>query len=143
MKTRTKRLLTVSLLLGSVLVFGAAGVSWLAYSLLSPDSSLNRASAINCTLEWGRLAPFPPSAQHLTITAHGSMFTREFRTFFVAPPADIEEWLHRSPGTDEAVVTTPSAGVRHFQIKPGGGAEFAEVTVDDTQHSVSIYVYWS
>jgi hypothetical protein len=40
-------------------------------------------------------------------------------------------------------VTTPSPGVRHFKITPGGGAEFAEVTVDDTQHRVSIKVYWS
>ena len=71
------------------------------------------------------------------------MFTREFRTFFVAPPEDIEDWLQSSPGTREAVVTTPSPGLRHFKIKPGGGAEFAEVTVDDTQHSVSICVYWS
>jgi hypothetical protein len=136
MKTRTKRLLlVVALVLGSVLVFGAAGVSWLAYSI--------RASAIDCTVEWGRLAPFPQSAQQLTITAHGSMFTREIRTSFIAPPADIEEWLQSSPGTREAVVTTPSPGVRHFKITPGGGAEFAEVTVDDTQHRVSIKVYWS
>jgi hypothetical protein len=140
MTTRTKRVL---LAVGSVLVFGGAGLMWLAYSFLSPDSSRNRASAIDCTLEWGRLAPLPPSAQQLTVTTHGSMFSREFRTNFVAPPEDIEEWVQCSPGTREAVVTTPSPGVRHFQIKPGGGAEFAEVTVDDTQHSVSIRVYWS
>jgi hypothetical protein len=137
MKTRAKRLLAVGL------VFGAVGVSWLAYSFLSPHSSRNRASAMDCTLEWARLAPLPPSAQQLTISTHGSMFTREFRASFVAPPEDIEEWLRTSLGTREAVVTPPSPGVRHFQIKPGGGAEFAEVTVDDTQHRVSIHVYWS
>src|SRR5205809_183660 len=50
MKTRTKHLLLAAgLVLGSVLVFGATGR--LAYSFLSPDSSRNRASAINGTLE--------------------------------------------------------------------------------------------
>ncbi len=138
MKTRTRRLF-----LPVVIVFGAAGASWLAYSLLSPYSSRNRSSAIDCTLEWGRLASFPSSAHQLTITTHGNMFTREFRTFFVAPPEDIEEWLQNSPGTREAVMTMPSPGFRRFKITPGGGAEFAEVTVDDIQHQVSIKVYWS
>jgi hypothetical protein len=137
MKTRTKCFLAVGL------VFVTAGVSWLAYSFLSPDSSRNRASALDCILAWGRLAPLPRSAQQLTVTTHGNAFTREFRTSFVAPPEDIEEWLQTSLGTCDAVVTQASPGVRHFQIKPGGGAEFAEVTVDDTQHRVSVRVYWS
>jgi hypothetical protein len=144
LKPQTKRLrLVLVLVLASVFVLGAAGISWLAYSFLSSDSSRNRASAIDCTLEWGRLAPFPPSAQQLAVSTHGSMFTREFRLSFAALPQDIEEWLQRSPGTREAIVTTPSPGVRHFQITPGGGAEFAEVTVDDAEHRVFIRVYWS
>jgi hypothetical protein len=144
LKTRIKHLrLPVGFLLGSIIVFVAASVSWLAYSVLSPDASRNQAAALDCTLEWGRLAPFPPSAQKLTIAADGTMFTREFRSSFVALPEDIEEWLKSSPGTREAVETTPQLGVRHFQIKPGGGAGFAEVTVDETQHRVTIRVYWS
>jgi hypothetical protein len=115
----------------------------LAYSFLSPDSSRNQASALDATREWGRLDPLPPSAQQLTIATHGSMFTREFRISFVAPPEDIEAWLKSSPGTREAIVTTPSPGVRLFRITPGGGAEFAEVTVDDALRRVSIHVYWS
>ena len=71
------------------------------------------------------------------------MFTRAFRASFVAPAADIEQWLQQSPGTREALPATPSPGVRHFEIAPGGGAQHAEATVDDTQHKVSIYVYWS
>jgi hypothetical protein len=136
MKTRTK-CLAVGFL------FGTVGISWLAYSFLSPDSSRNQAGALDATLEWGRLAPLPPSAHHLNITVHGNMFTREFRTSFVASPEEIEEWLRTSPGIVDAVATTPSLGVRHFHIKPGGGAEFAEVTVDDTEHRVLIHVYWS
>ncbi len=98
---------------------------------------------MDCTLEWGRLAPFPASAGTVTVTAEGSSFTRAFRSSFTAPAAEIETWLKDSPGTREAKLTKPSPGLRHFGIAPGGGAAHAEVTVDDTTHRVSIYVYWS
>jgi len=67
----------------------------------------NRQSAIDCTLEWGRLAPFPASAEQFSITTHGNMFTREFRASFIASPTEIERWLKESPGTRQAVPTTP------------------------------------
>ena len=100
-------------------------------------------SAVECTLEWGRLSPFPPSAQQLAIKIEGGFFTRSFRVSFTAPPADIERWLQVSPGTRETSPTTPSPGIRHFQIAPGGGANGAEVSVEDTTNQVSIYVSWS
>lgn len=140
MKTKPKR---VRIVLLSVLALAVAGIAWLGYTWLSPHSARNRASAIDCTLTWGRLAPFPTSAKQFSIIAHGTMFTRAFRASFVAPQSDIELWLKQSPGTREVVPTLPSPGVRHFQIAPGGGAHHAEVTVDDTNHQVSIYVYWS
>jgi hypothetical protein len=137
MKLRTKRLIAAQgFVLAGIVVLGAIGVAWLLNSWL-------QASAIDCTLEWGRLAPLPKSAQHIAIVTEGSMFTREFRVTFVAAPEDIEQWLQTSPGTREGVLTTPSPGVRNFQIKAGGGAEFAEVTVDDSLHRVWIHVYWS
>lgn len=71
------------------------------------------------------------------------MFSRWFRVRFVAPADEIERWLSESPGTREAAPMTDSPGIRHFDIEPGGGAQHAEVDVDDTEHSVSIYVYWS
>jgi hypothetical protein len=71
------------------------------------------------------------------------MFTRTFRVSFDAPAAEIDRWLQQSPGTREAAPSSPSPGVRHFQIEPGEGASNAEVTVDDQAHSVLIYVYWS
>ncbi len=137
MKPRTKRIL---LWVGCVLLIG---IAWLGYFFFSRNSPRNQASAIDCTRIWGRLAPFPASAQQLSIDTEGSAFTRAFRSTFIAPPADIEQWLQQSPGTREALPTTPSPGVRHFEIAPGGGAQWAEVTVDDTNHRVSIYVYWS
>ncbi len=93
--------------------------------------------------EWARLAPYPASARGLRATTSGTMFTRSFRVYFSAPAADIERWLRDSPGTREATPDRPSPGKRHFAIAPGGGAQHAEVTVDDAAGTVSIYVHWS
>ncbi len=71
------------------------------------------------------------------------MFSRSFRVSFSAPAVDVENWLQASPGTNEVIPDVPSPGRRHFAIKPGGGAQHAEVTVDDKTGHVSIYVYWS
>jgi hypothetical protein len=104
---------------------------------------LFKQSAISATLKWGRLAPFPSTAEQFSITTEGNMFTRAFRASFTAPPSDIEQWLQQSPGTREVSPTTPSPGIRRFQIVPGGGAQLAEITVDDTKNRVFIYVAWS
>ena len=50
-------------------------------------------------------APFPTSARQLTITIHGSMFTREYRASFAAPPEEIEEWLRQSPGASVSLIS--------------------------------------
>jgi hypothetical protein len=105
--------------------------------------SWDRREMLRVTLLWGRLAPIPASARHLTITKEGSMFTRAFRASFSAPVSDIEQWLGESPGTREAAPERHSPTTRRFLIKPGGGAQWAEVTVDDTLGEVRIYVYWS
>jgi hypothetical protein len=104
---------------------------------------LFKQSAISATLKWGRLAPFPSTAEQFSITTEGNMFTRAFHASFTAPPSDIEQWLRESPGTREVSPTTPSPGIRRFQIVPGGGAQRAEVIVDDTENRVSVYVCWS
>jgi hypothetical protein len=93
--------------------------------------------------EWARLAAYPETARDLRATTSGGPFTRAFRVSFSAPAADIEKWLKDSPGTREAEPTHPSPGKRHFAISPGGGAQHAEVVVDDVAGVVAIYVYWS
>ena len=131
-------------IVGCFLVLGAAATAWLGYMLLSHESSWNRASAIRCTLEWARLAPFPQSAGKLTITTSGSAFTRSFHVSFTAPAEDIERWLQQSPGTRQAVPTTETPGVREFEIRPGGGGAIGgTVSIDDGEHRVSIDVSWS
>ena len=71
------------------------------------------------------------------------MFTRAFRASFSAPIEDVEQWLRESPGTREATLERPSPSTRRFLIRPGGGAQWAEVTVDDSSGEVRIYVCWS
>ena len=139
MKARTKHVL---LLLAVAFLTGTFCISWLGYHFFSPNSSRNRASSIHTILTWGQLAPFPESARRLTISATGNMFTRGFRASFTAPSADIERWLRQSPGT-AGPPSTPYPGLRHFRIEPGGGAQGAEVTVNDSRNRVSIYVWWS
>ena len=93
-------------------------------------------------LEWARLAPFPESAINLRSTTSGNMFTRSFRVVFSAPPAEIERWLRASPGTRGVVPDRPGPAKRRYQIEPGGGANFAEVTVDDATGEVVVDVSW-
>ncbi|HZE69188.1 MAG TPA: hypothetical protein VE135_06630 [Pyrinomonadaceae bacterium] len=100
-----------------------------------------RKEAMVITLEWGRLAPFPPSAREVTIKIEGGSFTRTFRSHFKAPRHDIETWIKASPGLLSAE-STYGDGKRKYIIKPGGGANRAEVTIGDDD-SVEIYTSWS
>lgn len=93
--------------------------------------------------EWGRLSPYPASAKNLRSSTSGSALTRSFRVRFSAPGDEIERWLKESPGTRDVVPEQRGPGQRRYLIKPGGGAQHAEVNVDDEQGLVSIYVYWS
>ena len=92
---------------------------------------------------WGRLAPVPESAEGLKVATEGGMFTRAFRVSFSDSMPEIDRWLNESPGTHEAKPERPTPGTRRYLIRPGGGAQHAEVTIDDASGLVSIYVYWS
>ena len=129
--------LTILLLLAISMIFGACVSS----SRRGEMAAEERTSAIEATLEWGRLAPFPSSAQEFTIKIEGGSFTRSFRTHFKAPRHDIDSWVKQSPGL---VSTEPTYadGKRTFIIRPGGGANRAEVTIGD-DNSVEIYTSWS
>ena len=101
-----------------------------------------RQSALSCIQEWGRLAPFPPTAHSVQIETAGSMFTREFRASFSADPDEIERWLSDSPGIQDATAEK-DGGTTVYRIRPGGGAAFAEAIVDLEGGTVRIHVYWS
>lgn len=100
-------------------------------------------SALRCVRHWGRLAAIPPEATHLAVETEGNPFTRSFRVRFQAPAEVINRWLNDSPGTREATLDRPIPTSRHYEIKPGEGANHAEVTVDDAKQVVTIYVAWS
>ncbi len=102
----------------------------------------NYHSALAATKEWARLNDFPATATNLTVETEGSMSTREFTIQFDAPLADIEIWLNESPGTKEATPTT-DGNVRKYSIEPGGGAQHAELDLDENTGHVRINAYWS
>lgn len=102
----------------------------------------NYHSAIAATRKWARLSEFPATASDITIKATGSMFTRQFTVTFVAPLEDINSWLGKSPGTKD-VTPTATGSVRKYEIEPGGGAQHAELEVDEGTRIVKIITYWS
>jgi len=125
-----------------IAIVSAILVLTLASSIYGCHASLRR-SAISTALTWGRLAPLPETAQRLTVKTGGSAFSRSFRIQFTTLEQDIARWLALSDGTKEATPEKATASTRRFIIKPGSGAQHAEVIVDDAKGKVEIYVYWS
>jgi hypothetical protein len=101
-----------------------------------------QAEMMALVLEWGRLAPFPASATNISIKTEGSSFTRSFRASFIATKQDIETWMNDSPGINEATPEEISKNKVQYIIEPGGGANWAEVTIDFASDKVEIYVSW-
>lgn len=97
-------------------------------------------SAKSCVFQWARLDQFPDNVQDFKVKVTGNMFTRGFEVTFHAPPQVLEAWVKRCPGLNEAEVTVD--GTRKiYAIKPGGGAQYAQVVIDGEQ--VFIRTYWS
>ena len=105
-------------------------------------SEADKRVAIDMTLEWGRLAPFPKSARDLVIAKTGNIFTRGVRLSFYAPKEEIARWVEESPGLKETQPKKEGSQSK-YEIKPGGGAQHAEVVIDDSTDKVQVYVFWS
>lgn len=103
------------------------------------SKSADRKSAIRCVREWARVAPFPKNCTNFEISTTGSMFSRQFSCSFTAPKKSIINWLKRSPGMRNFRDFSKSK----YKIKPGGGAQFAEIAIDWTKNKVVINTYWS
>lgn len=119
-----------------------AGLMVWAFSGMGNDR-VDKPSAISCTREWARLESFPKSAQNLKVIVEGSMFTREFVIAFDAPKKDIDEWLMKSPGTKGVKPQIQADGSLFYGIKPGGGAQYAEVVISNKGRHARIRTYWS
>ncbi|MEL7570473.1 MAG: hypothetical protein AAGU14_07925 [Eubacteriaceae bacterium] len=94
------------------------------------------------TSEWARLAPIPDSKTEYNIYTEGNSFTRSFKSSFYLPKADLEKWIKQSPGLCDAEIETID-NTKKYTIKPGGGAQYAEVVIDFKKCYVEIYVCWS
>ena len=132
--------LRVIIRIGLALAVLTCFAGWL---VLSNDSPINRASAIKATCEWARLNRFPDSAKNIKVETTGSIFTREFRITFSATPESIQSWLRESPGTRTAIAKSEDSGRMIYSITPGGGAQFAEVSISNDKRTVRIRAYWS
>lgn len=137
--SKKKRIIDCSIIVISIISILLAG-GWL---LFDDNSPINRASAIECTCEWARLAPFPSSSENLTIEVTGNSFTRGFIIEFTAPRADIEKWLKDSPGTSNPKSVDRRNGSVKYEIDPSGGAVSAEVVVSHGGTRVRIDTDWS
>lgn len=94
------------------------------------------------TSEWARIAPIPDSKTQYNIYTEGNSFTRSFKSNFYLPKADLEQWIKHSPGLCDAKIET-TGNTKKYTIKPGGGAQYAEVVINFDKYYVEIYVYWS
>lgn len=111
--------------------------------LLGATTWFNKRSAIKCACEWARLNPLPVPASKVHVQAKGSGATREFIVTFTGERAVILAWLKDSPGTQGAYSDVEKSDHFHRRLSPGGGAQFAEITVFASGTKVVIRTYWS
>jgi len=105
-------------------------------------SCSNEESSIQTSLKWARMAPLPENSYNIEVTPSGSSFTQEFLVSFRATENEINAWLSKSPGIQDAEIVTRNNGVT-YKVTPGGGAQFAEVKVNWDTLVVKIRAYWS
>lgn len=95
------------------------------------------------TLEWGRLAPFPSATEDFMIWTEGNSFSRTFKGSFTSSPTELETWIQKSPGLQDAEVEQISESTQRYIISPGAGASYAEVIINATTGTVEFRVSWS
>ena len=101
-----------------------------------------RQSAIDTSIEWARLAPLPVPTSEVAVEVAGSPFTREFRLSFHLSEAQLEKWLSDCKGISDAEIFQEGK-ITRYAIRPGGGAQFAEVRVNWPTGEVVVRTYWS
>jgi hypothetical protein len=94
---------------------------------------------IRCTLEWGRLAPFPETAKNFDIYTEGNSFTRTFRGSFTDAPENIQTWLRSSPGVMEGARKEEN----QYILKTGEGSAYGEISISPDGSKVTFRVSWS
>jgi hypothetical protein len=102
-----------------------------------------RGNMIECTMKWGRLAPFPKIAKNFTIETEGSAFTRTFIGSFSDTPETIQKWLKDSAGIQEGSQEIHLGKTHRYILKTGEGAAYGEVRVSTDGTTVDFKVSWS
>jgi hypothetical protein len=135
----------ISRMFGLFIVLGGVIALFFAAACNSRDNrnSPKKAEMKKLTLEWGRFAPFPPSAKNFQIRTEGSSFTRTFIAQFHADSSAIENWIQDSPGLREATTEKINDGKYNYTISPGEGACCAKAIIDFKNGSVVVEVSWS
>lgn len=110
--------------------------------LVTSCTGANEKSAIETALLWSRMAPLPAEITELQVETTGSSFSREFTISFRANKEVIQKWIDASDGPQDAQVAFDDE-LTIYQIVPGEGAQFAELTVDWTTLIVKLNTYWS
>lgn len=148
MRKKKKTVLIVAVVCVSVVLLGIS--AFYVSELLTLGASSNdrdnsdpkvQQEMLKTTLEWCGLAPVPDSKINLNIKTEGSAFTRCFRCNFDLPKDDLESWVSKSPGLQDAVITGGDS-VKEYTIIPDGAA-YAEATIDFDKGHVTLYTYWS
>lgn len=88
------------------------------------------------TLEWGRLAPFPKTAQAFEIYTEGNLFTRTFKGSFTDTPENIKAWLLASPGVAEGEKSSNGK----YILKTSEGVAYGEVVVSPDHQSLTFEI---
>ena len=124
-----------------------AGASY--FLLSSPTNNrdnhdpVKKAEMIETALEWARLAPFPQDVKDFKVFTEGNAFTRTFKGSFTASEQSIRSWVKQSIGLRNAKTKVISEGKIRYIIKPGGGANSAEVIIDYSSGRVEFIASWS
>ena len=129
----------------SVLGLIVAGAVCLIIFLLSfqtndrDNRNSNKSEMIRCTLDWGRLAPFPVTVKDFDIHTEGNSFTRTFRGSFSDTSENIQKWLNSSLGVSEGTKDQDGTII----LKTGEGASYGQITVSPDGTHVVFRVSWS
>ena len=99
-------------------------------------------SAIDTSIEWAKLAPLPVPTRKVAVETIGSPFTREFSLSFHLSQAQLEQWLSDCEGILDAEVFQEGK-ITRYAVRPGSGAQFAEVRVNRSTGEVIVRTYWS
>lgn len=105
--------------------------------------SESNSSMIKTALTWSRMAQIPKEAKNVNVKEDGSPFTRSYRITFNLKENNIKIWLHKSKGIIGAETIKINNNSFKYIIKPGAGAQYAEVVIDYETKFVCIYTWWS